>query len=234
MVRIAPLAMTLLLLVPGEVCGGSLGISPTRLELSGPQLSSSVTVRNEGEHPVMVQVQSFAWLDRPFVEDLQPTRDLIAVPPMFRLPPGEKQVIRVARRSPLSGEAEATYRLLISEVPQGDAGGGNGVEFALRLSLPVFAAPEGARAKPQVSAARTEKGLRLTLANNGTAHLRVRRIILLDDAQEQLAAIDDASYVLAGRSQDWDIAAPAGREAVSIKAETSVGDLDIALPIQGS
>ena len=44
-----------------------------------------VTLHNNAAEPVMVQVQTFAWPHGPATADLEPTRDLFAVPPVFEL-----------------------------------------------------------------------------------------------------------------------------------------------------
>ena len=105
----------------------------------------------------MVQVQTFAWPHGPATAELEPTRDLIAVPPVFELAGNAKQIIRVALRGAAAGGREQAYRLLITEVPRGGAAG-TGVRFALRLSLPVFVTPTGAAPRPIWSLRATAAG----------------------------------------------------------------------------
>src|SRR3712207_4726551 len=115
--------LALLLLPPGEAAAGSLTVSPTRVELTPDRRTASVTVRNDGAEPVMVQVQAFGWPGSPATEDLVPTRDLMAVPPVATIPPGGSQLVRVAARGGAPGDVKSAFRLLITEVPPEPPGG---------------------------------------------------------------------------------------------------------------
>ena len=66
-----------------------------------------MTLRNDSAEPVMVQVQTFAWPRTLATADLEPTRELIAVPPVFALAGNAKQIIRVALRGARAGAARA-------------------------------------------------------------------------------------------------------------------------------
>ena len=224
------LAGLLAVLPPGGAAGGNLTVSPTRIELGPERTPGVVTLVNNDSTPSLVQVETFAWPRTPATADLEPTRELMAVPPVFELQPGARQVIRVALRAPHAGPAEAAYRLLISEVPRpGDAPGG--VRFALRLSLPVFATPPGARAQPEWRIVADPAGSRLEVANTGTAHLQVQRIRLSGAAD---ATIAQPAYVLPGRSQSWPLPVslmPGSR--LDLAADTNLGPLTVPLDVQG-
>ena len=171
-------ALALLAVAIGQAEAASLNVAPTRVELGPEARSGAVTLQNDAELPVTVQVQTFAWPRSPLADDLEPTRDLLAVPPVFSLEPKARQIIRVALRKPLAGGREQAYRLLITEVPEPQGGSGAAVRFALRLSLPVFATPAGARPTPVWSFGGSAEAPTLRLLNSGTAHLQVRRIEL--------------------------------------------------------
>ena len=172
----------------------------------------------------MVQVQTFAWPDGPATADLVPTRDLIAVPPVFEIAGNGRQIIRVALRAPLPGPREHAFRLLITEVPRGGAAT-TGVRFALRLSLPVFVIPDGARPEPQWSLRGRGSGqLDLVLRNVGDAHLQVRRITWRPEGRAGPATgIEAPAYVLAGREHSWPLPGGAVAGPIELQAETSLG-----------
>jgi fimbrial chaperone protein len=213
--------------------GGSLSVAPTRVELGPAERSAVVTLRNDGDQPVMVQVQTFAWPRTPATADLEPTRELIAVPPVFALAGNAKQIIRVALRGAPPTVVEQAYRLLITEVPGGSAPG-IGVRFALRLSLPVFVTPADAAPRPLWSVRAEAGALVLRLANEGAAHLQVRRLLLRAPGRpEPVQTIDAAVYLLPGQEQAWPLSDRAGAlSTLQLEAETNLGPIaaTLALP----
>jgi fimbrial chaperone protein len=224
--------VTLLTLPATEARAASLGVAPTRLAFGPEDRMVTVTLQNNGASPVTVQVQTFAWPRTPATDDLEPTRDLIAVPPVVALEPSAKQIIRVALRRPLEPRAELAYRLLISEVPGSDPSRISGVRFALRLSLPVFVTPAGAVARPVWSAPSDRgRGRVLALGNQGTAHLQVHRIVLRAPGRSEPAqVIESPSYVLAGQEQTWSLdPAARGLPSLQLEAETNLGPLKASL-----
>jgi len=211
----------------------SLGIAPTRVTLGLTDRSAAVTLENQADQPVTVQVQTFAWPRSAASDQLEPTRDLLAVPAVASLEPGAKQIIRVALRAPRQGSVERAYRLLITEVPTAQREDGLGVRFALRLSLPVFVAAAGARAEPSWAARRDGARALLELSNRGSAHLRVRRIELraAGPGHDRPAQVIDAvAYVLPGQTQSWPLAAAASAQReLKLQADTDLGPLEAEL-----
>jgi fimbrial chaperone protein len=127
------------------------------------------------------------------------------------------------------------YRLIVRELPP-EVGPENGIGFAVELSLPVFLAPEGARAEPTWTLRWRDLATpELMLANNGTAHMRVRSFELFDDpAGEPLFESDDDAYVLPGEEKTWPLNIELARlkGPVTARAETTAGPIEtlIALP----
>lgn len=235
-----PLVLLLLAAPVPSALAGSLGVSPTRIDLAPAQAGSPtqqggmVSLQNTGGEPVTVQVETFAWTSTPAGDRLQPTRDLVAAPPLFELKPGESRKIRVAARARLDGDRERTYRLMISEVPHGDRPGPGGVRFALRLSLPVFATPKGAKPEPRWSLERGQGGLTLALVNAGNAHLQVRRLALRDRRKQTLTIVEEPTYVLAGQARAWPLGEIATKDdLLNLAAETSLGDVEQTLALPG-
>jgi fimbrial chaperone protein len=216
--------------LPSDAGATSLTVAPTRIDLSADARSGSVTLENTGPTDTTVQVETFAWARNDTTEGLEPTRGLLAVPAVFNLPAGGRQVIRVASRETTSGTIEAAYRLLITEVPTAAPDTPAGIRFALRLSLPVFITPPGAVAEPRWTLRRTRAGGTLEVANEGSAHLHVRRLIVRDKASGRvLADLEQPSYVLARATHGWPDLVPAGAGSVVIEAETNLGGLTVDL-----
>ncbi len=227
-------ASALAALLPMSAASGAatLGVSPTRLELGPGRPGGVLTVTNGGDTPLLVQVQSFAWRAGTAAAELEPTRELVAVPPLLELAPGERQVVRVARRATTEPQVEETYRILVTEVPRVDPE--SGVRLALRFSLPVFVTPSGARPEPDWRIERRTTGPTLVIVNRGRAHLHIRRLELLGPGRPTV--LDDGpTYVLAGREERWPLvgARLEGARALSIRAETNLGELDLEIPLRG-
>ena len=222
---------TLMLCVAAPAAAGSLTVAPTQIDLEAGRTAGAVTLQNNADEAVLVQVETFGWPRSPATGDLEPTRGLVAVPAVFSLPPDGKQIIRVALREPQRGDSEQAYRLLITEVPQSRSKGG--VQFALRLSLPVFATPEGAIPSPHWSIDRSGGKPTLQLVNSGKAHLQVQKIRLKHgDGTEQ--TIDEPSYVLAGQQHAWDLRLPVrAGSVVTLEADTNIGTLAFPLAAGG-
>ena len=98
----------------------------------------------------MVQTQGLAWSQEGGQDALTPSRDLLVSPAVFTLPAGGSQLVRVALRRNVDPARELTYRLLLQEVPQAASPDFNGLQIALRLSVPVFVEPL-APATPQIA-----------------------------------------------------------------------------------
>jgi fimbrial chaperone protein len=223
----------LLLAAPSGAMAAALSVAPTRIDLAPDQRAAAVTLQNDGDEPVMVQVQTFAWTGSPATIDLTPTRDLVAMPPVATVAAGDKQLIRVAARGGDKPAAEQSYRLIITEVPPETKGPQAGVRFALRLSLPVFVTPVGAAPDPVWSVERGGAGPRLALANHGSAHLQVRRIsVMSPDRGKVLKVLDQPAYVLPSQRHEWPL--PAGLpNPLPLKLDTDVGELDATVPAAG-
>jgi fimbrial chaperone protein len=208
----------------------SLTVAPTRIDLAPDARSGSVTLDNSGSTSTTVQVETFAWTGSGATDALAPTRGLLAVPAVFNLEAGARQVIRVASREAAATEVETAYRLLITEVPTATPDTAAGIRFALRLSLPVFITPPGAVAVPDWTLHQGRGGRSLEVVNRGTAHLHVRRLVVRDQASGRvLAELDQPSYVLARGTHRWPDLVPIGFGPVVVEAQTNLGGLTVAL-----
>lgn len=216
--------------LPLEATAASLSVAPTRVALTPDLKSGSIILDNTGSTPTTVQVETFAWTRGNSIEELEPTRGLLAVPAVFNLPAGARQVIRVATREASQDGVEKAYRLVISEVPTATPESDAGVRFALRLSLPVFITPSGARADPSWSLNGNSGEPTLSLRNAGSAHLHVRRLTVTESATGRLLlASESPSYVLPGATQSWSLDIPAFSGTALVQAETNLGGVRVEL-----
>ena len=218
--------------MPMLVFAGSLSVTPIRVELSNAQRSVALTVRNDGDQPAVVQSQLVAWSQDDNEDKLAPTQDLIASPPIFTIPVGGSQIVRVALRRAADPGVERSYRILVTEVPGKAQPGFTGAQFALKISLPIFVEATASKTEPKLewSAKKTASGeLALTTTNSGSRHIQVHSVELLNEQSTVDATVSSMWYVLPGRSRTISVKPHAGRSfgsgKIRIKAESDAGPI---------
>jgi fimbrial chaperone protein len=189
---------------------GSFQVSPVSATLTGRQPVSALTVRNTGSVPAVIQLEAMAWSQPGGKDQYVPATDILATPPIFSIPAGGSQVIRVGSRQP-PGSGERAYRLFLREVPPAPKPGFNGLQMTLQISLPLFIQPDAAMApRLEWQATRMADGqVRIHVTNLGQVHARLSRIKLSAGPDANPLPISDKTiYVLSGTSHDWMVKAP--------------------------
>lgn len=223
--------LALLLAGAGAASAGSFQVNPVRAALSPSQPIGALTVSNTGAEPAVMQLEVLSWSQQEGQDVYSPTREILATPPIFTVPAGGSQVVRVGLRRAPDAQRELTYRLFLQEVPPPPKPGFQGLQIALRIGVPVFVAPAAAQ-PPALSwqAYRTREGqLEVSLTNNGGAHVQVANFKLGLAGGEDMGIQHIAAYVLAGQTRNWpvkDVKAPPPGAAVHLFAQTDAGELD--------
>lgn len=183
---------------------GSFAVSPVRATLSPNQPVVSLTVHNSGAASAVIQLETVAWTQAGGTDVYKPTREILATPPIFTVPAGGSQVVRVGVRRASQPGRELTYRLFLQEVPPPPKPGFQGLNVALRVGVPVFVVPaEPVAPKLDWRAYRTPQGeLVLSAANNGNAHVQVANFTLTQTGQLP-GKYELAAYVLPGEHREW-------------------------------
>jgi fimbrial chaperone protein len=230
------LACLVACLVSASAVAATLQVSPVRISISADGRAGIVRLHNQSDQPTLVQVEALTWNETEDLAEVPRTGEILAVPPVFELAGGAEQVIRLALRRPLTSGTEQAYRLLITEVPREVGDGSQGVSFALRLNLPIFVTPDGAAPQPIWSLDLAGGGSKLTLGNQGSAHVRIQSIALFaDGGADPVFVSDDGGYVLAGRERSWqlDLGRLKAGTSLTVEAETNLGKLEAAVDIRG-
>ena len=197
----APLCLVAALAAPAPALAGSLQVDPIRLEISTGRRTATVRVRNQEQVPVTIRAYPLEWNQVDGEDRYTESSAVIVSPPIFTIPAGGTQIIRVGLRN-ASADPRA-FRLMVEEVPQ--ASPGTGVQVALRLNLPLFAMMNaGAQSELAWSARRGGDG-RWTIeaSNGGRNYVRVEPA-----AAEAATGVDlDSNFnlgvVLPGSSRRW-------------------------------
>lgn len=206
---------------------GSLSVMPVRVEVAAGKRFCSLTLGNDSDRPMNVQVRAFAWTrDEAGADVLEPDNRFVINPPIASLAPGTTRLMRCSLPAgDPAAQAEQQWRLIVDQLPDPDFVSAPGtVQTLLRISLPVFRA--GDKAAPRLEASAGRDALRL--ANSGTRHVKVLAVTLRGPDGDTVT-IERPFYLLAGGAQ----AVPLGRlprggvAAVRVRAEE--GEFDVAL-----
>lgn len=215
------------------VHAGNLLINPIRLDFNAREREAVITVRNLDSQPSIVQVRAVRWTIRDNAEAYEPTNDFIAAPLIFTVPPEKEQVLRIGLRADAPRDVEDSYRVFFTEVPvPEETSERSAIRMLLNVGVPVFVRPATAVA-PQVTwrLERLDKGLRLVVANDGTAHARVTRLRIADPAGVALLDTELNVYVLPGSRRWWDLPVAAAARQLSVEAtldgNTSTQNFDV-------
>ena len=215
---------------------GTFSVSPVRATLSAIRPVAALTVRNDGAEASVVQLEVMGWSQQEGKDVYDPTREVLATPPIFTLPPGGSQVVRVGLRRAPDPRNEITYRLFLQEVPPPPKPDFRGLQVALRIGMPLFVLP-AVPAKPVLrwQAIRTPQGgFQVKLSNSGNAHIQVANITLVPSDGSPFPTQQLAAYVLAGQTVGWlmDAApAPPAGAPMRLLAQTDAGDITVDVVI---
>ena len=191
------------LVAPPAAQAAAVVIWPIDPTIKQAEQATSLWLENKGDVPVTMQVRTFAWSQRDNEDALDPQDAIVASPPIARVAPGERQLIRIIRRAPAVAP-ETAYRLIVDELPPPPPTGNEAPQAKLavqmRYSLPLFAYGAVSAGKPQLAAAVriAQSGRELVIANTGKAHARLTDLRLVDGHQETIVRGGLAGYVLPG------------------------------------
>ena len=228
-----------LLAMPASLLAATYTVNPTRVYLSARTTSALVTLKNESQSPLRMQLRAQRW-DQTRTGEMQlaPTEDLIVFPSLLTLAAGEERKVRVATSTPF-GQVERSYRLYVEELPAAavEDGEGTSVRILTRMGIPVFLQP----ARPTATAVLQGLGMKdgrlaFELANTGNAHYIPESIVVRGfTAGGQPVAEWPMSgwYVLAGGTREFAVTLerPACEAVRSLLVEIVIGQTLLKSPL---
>ena len=226
----AALAWLTLLALAGPACAQGIAITPINVQMGPGQRAAVLTIVNQGDRETSFQIRAFGWQQNQAGDDqLAPTDELLASPPLATVAPGATQIVRLVLRHPPQTR-EATYRILFDQLtPPAEAGR---VHVALRLSIPVFAEPTG-HLTPDVRwrIVNQEGKLWLVAANNGSRHETFRDMALRTaDGGSFKIVVKSPPHILAGGTRRWLIetkgSLPPAGATMRLTASADSGEID--------
>lgn len=217
---------------------GQFTITPVRIFMSPKERAVAVTVTNDSDEEVVMQADLYTWKQKEDgSDDLALTEDLILTPPILKLAPHGRQVVRLARLTPPPAGVQLTYRLIVREVPEARSSAQIQLQVALAFSLPVFISPPGVKRDLQCGVERSAPDqVRAVCSNAGTAYTQIRALEVRDEKGARLAARDGGGYLLPAVRRSFDIKRadgkiPAGKVRLQVALDDgTVQSFDATLP----
>jgi fimbrial chaperone protein len=213
----------------------SLRVSPVLLDMKAPQAATSISIWNDAQQPINVQVRVFRWSQKDGADVYTPATDVVASPPITTLKAGGENIVRIVRTTKQAIQAEESYRLIVDELPDPARRQGGTVTLVLRHSIPVFfSKAEPATATPQWSVQQKPGGFQVTVTNSGAKRFKVSNLSLAS-GKTALAKRDGLlGYALGKSTVSWFV--PGNRlsgRSVTISADSEAGRIDATASVNG-
>ncbi|WP_197080187.1 molecular chaperone [Pantoea sp. BL1] len=219
----ALLLLFIMALMPAAHAANSLMIWPIDPAINPDDKASELWLENRGNVTTMMQVRIFSWLQVGGQEQYQTQQQVVASPPMVRLEPGQKQLVRLIKQGAPEAGREMSYRVVLDEIPTPRTPGENqaGLTFQMRYSVPLFVYGNGITsdsAKPQLSWQQVDSGGKrwLELTNHGNGHARLSNVTI----GGRRLGNGLFGYVLANSSNRWPLTSSVSGE---LSAEVNKG-----------
>ncbi len=187
---------------------GVFSVSPVRIHLEPKSRAVAVTVTNDGDEELVMQADVYLWKQKPGgEEDLTLTEDVFLSPPIFKVSPKSRQVVRLATLRPPPTTQQLTYRVIVREIVEArPPKEGVQVQVALAFSIPIFITPPGARHQLACDVQRvTATTVKANCENTGNAFVLPRQFALTGTLGQPLGSLDSGGYILPGLKRSFEI-----------------------------
>ena len=215
---------------PGGADAAALRVSPILIE-GGEGANATITLRNQDDRPLNAQVRVYRWSQHGGAEDLQPTDDVVASPPIVTVGPREDYVVRLQRTTGEQPTAEEAYRVVVDELPNPDRQRNGTVAVVLRYIVPAFFFPADAT-QPRLtwSLARRDGRTVLVAENSGDKRIQLTNLAMRAGGRTALVGKGLAGYVLGHSAREWPLAAKlSGLRGGTIVAGSDHGSINAPL-----
>jgi fimbrial chaperone protein len=212
----------------------SLEISPVSVNLVAGQNATTIELKNRGGGSAAIQIRAYSWAQAGNADILSPTRDVIVSPPIFTVPAGASQTVRLLLRGGPGVTGERSYRLLLDEVPPANPQN-NQVAITFRISLPVIAAAASAPSRNLNWRAARVAGNRIlpSATNTGNVYDKVHAIAvtLPDGSHPNILPAGENPYLLPGAQRHWVVQGSALPGTINLSVTTQAGKSERTLVV---
>ncbi|KOC90136.1 fimbrial biogenesis chaperone [Winslowiella iniecta] len=212
--NIARVALLLLATVTTGLAhaGNSVMIWPIDPKITSDQKAAELWLENRGTSTTLMQVRVFGWNQVNGKEQYQTQQQLLASPPLVRIEPGKKQLVRLIKQVPPAAGKEIAYRVLLDEIPTPKEEGKDqvGLNFQMRYSVPLFVYGQGldaSKTNPELSwRVVSEQGKSfLEVTNRSARHARLSKVSVGGRRMSEGLL----GYVLGNTTMRWPLSFPA-------------------------
>jgi len=194
-----------LLLLPVSSRAGEWRVSPIRLDLGRDAKSGAVTVANDSDDRLQVQMTAMEWTqDAEGKDRYEETGEILFFPRLMILDKKEERILRAGIRLPAT-VMEKAYRLFIEEIPGPRKTEGANIAVAIRFGVPIFVHPLKEEPRGEVGPVTMSEGtLRVPVKNSGNGHFVIQSILVKGKngkGEEILSKELSGWYLLAGASR---------------------------------
>jgi len=172
------IAAVFLLWLASAVCAASeFSVTPIRLDMEPGMRSAAVTVVNDDELPLRLQLKLMQWTqDASGLDVYTESDELVYFPKLMSVQPRDRRLVRIGLKAP-AGATERTYRLFLDELPETARPSASGLSFTVRFALPIFLPAAESHPRGAIESIELEGGrLRIAVANTGNQNFRITSV----------------------------------------------------------
>jgi fimbrial chaperone protein len=208
-IQVWPFLLSLLLVAfPSRFASASsFEVSPIRVTLQPNESTTLMTVRNDGQERLRLQVSVMAWDQNKQGEMvLTPTDDIIFYPNLLTIEPGAQRNLRLGANN-VGVSKEQTYRIFVEELPANQKFQTTGVRVVTKMSIPIFIKPAKADVRNSIDRIALQgSDFSFDVTNRGNVHIQPREVRVKGigaDGRLQLEKKIPGWYILAGGSREY-------------------------------
>jgi fimbrial chaperone protein len=201
-----------ILVLPTIAQAGEWKVTPIRLDLGKDARSGAVTVINESEERLQVQMNAMEWTqDAEGKDRYEETSEILFFPRIMLFDKKEEKILRAGIKIPAI-EKEKTYRLFIEEIPGPGKGQGANIAIAIRFGLPIFVRPQKEKASGEAGPVVMSGGtVKVPVRNTGNVHFVIQSILVIgkDGTGKEIFSRELSGwYLLPGASRLYTTSVP--------------------------
>jgi len=187
---------------------GVFTVTPVRIYMAPKERATAVTITNESDNELVMQADIYEWKQKPDGQDeLTLTEDMFLSPPIIKMAPRSRQVVRLALLHKPGNDRQLTYRMIVREIPEAKPNQTDlHLQVALAFSMPVFITPDSAKAKLGCKVERVAADtVKAICQNTGAAYAHPVDLLLTNGGGDKIASQESGAYILPDITRSFDL-----------------------------